>query len=101
VATNGATRLIGGPGDTLTGGSGSDTFVFVGNFGQNTITNYSASKDLIEIDHNQFHSLAAVQLASHQVGSDVVITADANDSITLHNVSLSQLHFDANHFLLV
>jgi Ca2+-binding RTX toxin-like protein len=101
VATNGATTLIGGPGDTLTGGSGSDTFVFLNNFGHDTVTNYSASKDLIELDHNQFNSLAAVQHASQQVGNNVVITVDANDSVTLDNVSLSHMHFDANHFLLV
>jgi probable HAF family extracellular repeat protein/VCBS repeat-containing protein len=108
VATSGATTLIGGPGDTLTGGKGSDNFVFVGNFGHDTITNYSASKDLIELAHNQFpNGLIDVQHASHQVVingvTNVVITSptDANDSITLQHVSLSALHFDANHFLLV
>jgi hypothetical protein len=43
-----------------------------------------------------------VQHASQQVGSNVVITPPhTNDSITLQHVSLSALHFDANHFLLV
>jgi hypothetical protein len=31
-----------------------DTFVFVGNFGHDTINNYSAGKDRIEFDRNQF-----------------------------------------------
>jgi Ca2+-binding RTX toxin-like protein len=98
--------LIGGPGDTLTGGKGADNFVFVGNFGQDTITNYNPNKDVIELDHNQFpNGLADVQHASQpgvdpHGGTDVVITVGAN-SITLDNVSLSQLHFDASHFLLV
>jgi hypothetical protein len=34
---------------------------------------------------------------SAQVGADVVITLSANDSIALHNVTLSQLH--ANDFV--
>jgi VCBS repeat-containing protein len=101
VASNGATVLIGGPGDTLTGGKGADTYVFTGNFGQNTITNYNANKDIVELDQSQFTSLAAVQAATHQVGANTVITVDAAGTITLTGVSLSQLHFDASHFLLV
>jgi VCBS repeat-containing protein len=72
---------------------------------QHTITNYNASKDLIEVDHNQFPSnhqftsLQVLQQATHQVGSDVVI-ADQAGAITLHNIQLSHMHFDANHFLL-
>jgi VCBS repeat-containing protein len=100
TVTNGGAVLIGGPGDTLTGGSGSDTFVFLGNFGANTITNYNASKDLIEVDHNEFASLQALQAATHQVGSDTVIDAGQHGDIVLHNIQLSQLHFNANHFLL-
>src|SRR5262249_27658246 len=43
VATNGATVLIGGPGDTLTGGKGADTYVFMGDFGNNKIMNYNSA----------------------------------------------------------
>jgi VCBS repeat-containing protein len=107
TASNGGTVLIGGPGDTLTGGNGSDTFVFLGNFGANKITNYNPSKDLIEVDHNEFANIQAaqgpnsVQAATHQVGSDVVIDAGQHGDIVLQHIQLSQLtqtHF--NHFLL-
>jgi uncharacterized repeat protein (TIGR03803 family)/VCBS repeat-containing protein len=107
IATNGATVLIGGPGDILTGGKGTDTYAFLGQFGPNTITNYNANKDIIELDHSnsQFKDLAAVQAATHQVGTGAnaytVITDHMGDTITLTGVSLSQLHFDASHFLLV
>jgi hypothetical protein len=74
--------------------------VFIGHFGLNTITNYNSNKDIIELDHTQFANVAAVQHASHQVGADTVITADAADTITLTGVSLSNLHFDASHFML-
>jgi Ca2+-binding RTX toxin-like protein len=106
TASNGGTVMIGGPGDTLTGASGSDTFVFLGNFGANTITNYNASKDVIEVDHTQFpsnphlNSFQAIQQATHQVGNDVVIDAGQHGDIVLHNIQLSQMHFNASHFLL-
>jgi len=63
---------------------------------------YNASKDIIELDHSnsQFSDLTAVQKATHQVGANTVITDNAGDTITLTGVSLSQLHFDASHFLL-
>jgi Ca2+-binding RTX toxin-like protein len=92
--------LIGGPGDTLTGGKGADTYVFTGQFGQNTINNYNANKDIIELDQSQFSGLTAVQKATQQVGANTVITDNAGDTITLIGVKLSQLHFDASHFLL-
>jgi len=37
---------------------------------------------------------AAVQAASQQVGSDTVITIDANTSITLSGVTAANLHAD-------
>jgi hypothetical protein len=42
----------------------------------------------------------AVRHASQQVGTNVVISDNLGDSITLLGVSLSQMHFDASHFLL-
>jgi len=40
--------LVGGPGDTLTGGKSSDTFMFAPGFGKETISNFNASHDVIE-----------------------------------------------------
>ncbi len=108
VATNGAAVLIGGPGDTLTGGKGTDTFVFTGNFGQDTTTNFNVAKDIIELDKSAFGSSpAAIVNDAQQVVSggvtSTVITDPHNsaDTITLTGVKLASLHFDANHFLLV
>jgi len=99
--------LIGGPGDTLNGAtSGKDTFVFAGDFGQNIINNFISkgewNYDVIQLDKSEFANLAAVQAATHQVGSNTVITDPHNsaDTITLTGVSVSSLHFDAQHFLL-
>jgi hypothetical protein len=100
LAGNGATVLIGGPNDTLTGGKGADTFVFMGQFGANTITNYNPNKDIIQLDHNEFKDLNAVTQAALPTTSGTVITDHAGDSVTLVGVNLNQLHFDASHFLL-
>jgi Ca2+-binding RTX toxin-like protein len=86
-------EIYGGKGnDTLTGGSGSDAFVFTPNFGHDTVTDFSAAGgDVVQFDKAVFANWA--QLLSHAVqsGSNVVITADPSNSITLQNVALSSL----------
>jgi hypothetical protein len=54
---------------------------------------------VIEIQDSLFADFAAVQAASQQVGSNVVITLDASNAITLQNVTLANLH--QNDFNLV
>jgi Ca2+-binding RTX toxin-like protein len=83
--------------DQLTGGVGDDTFVFGPAFGKDVITDFIAGQgtiDKMEFDHTIFANAGAVIAASAQVGADVVITFDANDSITLKNVTLGILHAD-------
>jgi hypothetical protein len=104
--------LIGGPGDTLVGAnSGKDTFVFAGNFGQNTINGYvgnaNGNFDTLQLDKSAFGSIQTIQNNAHEVVSggvtSTVITDPHNsaDTITLTGVKLASLHFDATHFLLV
>jgi hypothetical protein len=59
-------------------------------------------KALIEEAATWFADLTAVKLAaSQQVGSNnTIITDKLGDSATPVDVNLSQLHFDASHFLL-
>jgi hypothetical protein len=49
---------------------------------------------VIRIEDSLFADFAAVQAASAQVGSNVVITLDASNTITLQNVTLANLHQD-------
>jgi hypothetical protein len=92
--------LIGGPGDTLTGGSTSDTFVFNGTaFGNNTITDFNANTDVIQFSHTVFADAATALSHAAQVGSDVLITFDANDTVTLKNVLLANLHASDFHII--
>lgn len=99
----GSTRFVGGEGgDTITGGSGNDVFVFGPNFGKDTITDFVAgagTDDVIEFDDAVFADLSSVLAAASQVGADTVIAYDANNTITLKNVAMSNLHQDDFRFV--
>ncbi|CAN7610806.1 M10 family metallopeptidase C-terminal domain-containing protein [Neorhizobium sp. LjRoot104] len=92
----GANTLTGGAGDdTLTGGVAADFFVYLPNWGHDTITNFVATgtaHDTIRIDDSVFADWASLLAASNQSGGDTLIMADANNTITLQNVLLSSLH---------
>ena len=49
---------------------------------------------MIAFDHTIFADFDAVAAASSQLGTSVVITVDAQNTITLANVSLGSLHHD-------
>src|SRR5260370_672158 len=48
TAGSSPTTLIGGPNDILNGGSSTDTFVFLQNFGANTVNNFTPLVDALE-----------------------------------------------------
>ncbi|MGY4197808.1 Ig-like domain-containing protein [Bradyrhizobium sp. USDA 4520] len=79
-------------GGTLTGGPGNDTFTFDRGFGEVTITNFRPGEDMIQIDHALFGSAKSVLANTHDVDGHALITYDANDTISLLNVTTSQLH---------
>jgi len=86
----------------VSGGEGNDTFVFAAGFGNDVIQDFEAGKkqgDVIEIDHNIFADFADILANSMQDGSNVVITADAENSIALVNVSLANLNANDFHFV--
>ena len=85
--------------ETLFGNGGNDTFVFSSNFGKDTIADFNAANDVLQIDHNVFSNFAAVMSHAAQVGADVVITADSHNSITLHSTTLSQLNNNDLHIV--
>ncbi len=89
--------------DIMTGAGGSDTFVFNGTqFGNDVVTDFRAgggSHDYLQFSKNAFSSFAAVLAHAAQVGTDVVISYDAADSVTLKNASLSQLTKSDFHFV--
>lgn len=86
------------------GGPGNDNFVFSPGIGADTITNFNAQHDLIELDH--FANIQTVQELQSFITSDVhgdaVINLGHNDSITLAGTSVTQLEqvIQAGHLLL-
>ena len=96
---DGRDTLRGGAGDdVLFGGKGPDTFVFGPNFGKDVVADF-AKEDVVEFQNSAFHDFHDIVAAAHQVGADTVITVDAQDTVTLANVSVQQLH--ANNFTLL
>ncbi len=87
--------------DTLDGGAGNDLFLYVDGSGNDTIENFQAgvgTDDVLEIGAFGFVDLAGVLAAATELGSDVVIALDADDSVTLLNVQLADLHEDDFQF---
>jgi len=90
----------GAPGTySFVSGGSADTFGFSGIFGHGTVTNFTSGPDGIYLDHTQFADFMAVQSHAQQVGSDTVISLDTNDTITLQNTMLANLHAGDFHFL--
>lgn len=93
-----ANRLIGNAGDNvLTGRGGADTFVFNGAFGRDTVTDFDTNADLIQFGSGSFADYSQVMDRAAQVGDDVVISFDPENTLTLQGVMLGTLEPD--HFL--
>jgi Ca2+-binding RTX toxin-like protein len=88
--------------DTISGLAGNDTFVFRSNFGNDTITDFTAgagSVDVIAFDGNIFVDFASVLASAAQVGADTVIAFDSDHSVKLKNVQMTSLHQDDFRFI--
>jgi trimeric autotransporter adhesin len=75
---------------TLTTNGTNDNFVFHSGFGKDVISGFD-STDTLQFDHAIFADWAHLLAASSQSGADTVIRFDANNTVTLTNVSLSSL----------
>ena len=87
--------------DLFTGNGGNDTFFFAANFGNDVIKDFGASSrshDVIQFSKSVFDNFADVLAHATQVGRDVVISADAGDSVTLKNNKLSAITSNDFHF---
>ena len=99
---NGANTLTGGTGndtlfgyggnDTLFGGAGADKFVFGHGTGQDSIGDFVAGTDKIDLTAIGFASYQDVINATHDVGGNAVIDLGNGDQLTLTGVTTAQLH---------
>ena len=88
--------------NVLIGGAGSDTFVFVPNFGQDVIKNFELDKDFIQIDHTVFADISTlIGHTSDNSSGNAVIAADAHNSITIEGASTDALQHHLNNFIIV
>jgi hypothetical protein len=110
VASSGSAILGSTHNNTLTSTAGNDyfvgnghpdTFVFAANFGNDVIKDFVAGgrgHDVVQFSNSVYDNFASVLAHAAQVGQDIVISAGANDSLTLKNTKLSALNSHDFHF---
>jgi len=102
LAGGGNDIIIGGAGDdTMNGGAGNDNFVFEIGFGHDIITVFGdagTDQDTLDFSTVIFANFAAVQAATHQIGTDVHIDVNASHGVILTNFSSANLGADDFRF---
>jgi hypothetical protein len=98
-AAGGQTVVASAPNQSFTSSGGGDTFVF--NFagvGHDTVANFHPTADTIQFGNALFATAQAALNATLDDGhGNAVIALDANDTITLANISKAQLHVGDFH----
>ena len=78
---------------------GLDVFVFKSNVGANEIHGFTSGTDVLEFSESMFANAGDVLDHAIQVGSDVVITQDPQNVVTLQNTELAHLHATDIHII--
>jgi pimeloyl-ACP methyl ester carboxylesterase len=114
TSNSGSTVTTHGANDIVTFGPGNDTFVFTESGGQDTLVNYKLGVDTIEIQlffeqalspMVAVHNYGELESLMHQSGGDVVIDfgklVHGQDTLTIKNTTIDNLHNYQDHFLFV
>ncbi|MEY9180017.1 ExeM/NucH family extracellular endonuclease [Bradyrhizobium sp. USDA 313] len=100
---SGADILAGDAGnDILSGGSGADVFMFAAGFGKDTVTDFAttgASADVLQFSSSLFADFTEMMSHTAQVGNNVVLTLDADNTVTLANLQMASLSADDFRFV--
>jgi serralysin len=85
--------IIGNSGNNIiTGGGGTNTFVFKPSFGHDTITDFHPGEDIVQFDQTVFADVASVMAHAANDGlGNVIIAADAGNSVLLQNMTVATL----------
>ena len=86
----------GGGGDVMTGGQGSDSFVIEANSGDDVVTDFSRSNDVVVFDVAGVDDFGDLTLTA--VGNDTLVTWGTGDSLLLEGVKPKQLDASAFEF---
>lgn len=99
IGTSFGDRIEGNGGANIfTGAAGADEFIFRAGFGQDRITDFASGTDTVRFASGLFTSFTDIMARAVQSGSDVVITLDASNTLTLSDVPLANL--TANDFVI-
>ena len=88
----------GGGNNVLIGGTGETIFVHSVGDSNDVIDNFVPGLDKVRLENTNLFSFAAIESQMQQVGTDVVLTLGASDSITFRNIQIGQ--FSAQDFML-
>ena len=97
----GATDLDGGEADKpdiLTGGEGSDTFVYATHYRLTTITDFDEGTDTLDLTKTSVHSFEDLLAIASQHGADTVFNFGNGDVLTLQKFELDTLTPDLIRF---
>ena len=83
--------------DTLTGGAGSDTFVFGRDHGDDVITDFVPGEDRIDLSAFSIRGFSQLTITSDDSGVTIDLTADGGGTIRLEGIDLDDL--DESHFV--
>ena len=90
--------VAGTAGTIMTGGAGHDTFAFPNVMGHDEVTNFGIAKDTLQFNATLFSNFTAAMNHASQSGANTVFTIDANDTVTLDNVTKTSLTAGNFHF---
>jgi len=84
-------NITGGAGnDILTGGAGANVYSFDGDFGQDIITDFQTSQDVLDFG-SLFADAGQALGSATQIGNDAVIDLGNDNSLTLANLEVASL----------
>jgi len=92
VGDRGDDTINGGAGDDLLiGARGADVFVFADGTGDDKVGDFGVGDDILDVSAFGFANLADITAASTDLGQDLLIRLDIDDSLRLKEIDLSDL----------
>ena len=101
IGTSAADSLVGGEGndtldgaggdDSLFGAQGDDTFIFGDGSGNDVVEDFGDGADLLDISAFAISDLTGIAAVATDLGADLRIQLDVDDSVTLRDTELTDL----------